>query len=319
MEEPDVGGDAAAAAATELSSPWGASTLGALLTSLLALALGWAAWRYLRRDPTTHDASASAARRRRGEGEEEPSWLLCPITQAIFRDPVFVVDSGNTYDRSAVLGYWARVGEARDPLTNVRLGSREIRTNWDVRRNVQAFLDKHPTQHPEGWDSREMLPPDRPEQDPPRALQEGGEGQDEGAAARLPPGAHAHCAAIAQAHGGRLPEAHLAHLANCFGVNAETLRQAFPEPREELAQEAAPAAAHAAANGPAAGAAAPAGGEAAAQEVPPLDIPAAARAHCDAVAQAHGGRLPDELLPHLARVFGLEEAGLRAAYGGAVG
>jgi hypothetical protein len=34
--------------------------------------------------------------------DAEPEELMCPITRTIFRDPVFVVDSGHTYERSAI-------------------------------------------------------------------------------------------------------------------------------------------------------------------------------------------------------------------------
>ena len=37
----------------------------------------------------------------------EPDELLCPINKAIFRDPVFVCGSGNTYERASIEGYWA--------------------------------------------------------------------------------------------------------------------------------------------------------------------------------------------------------------------
>ena len=35
--------------------------------------------------------------------DAEPEVLLCPITRAVFRDPVVLFDSGHTYERSAVL------------------------------------------------------------------------------------------------------------------------------------------------------------------------------------------------------------------------
>lgn len=48
--------------------------------------------------------------------------LLCPITQVMFRDPVFIPESGNTYERSAIETYWSgRPKCPRDPLTNVSL------------------------------------------------------------------------------------------------------------------------------------------------------------------------------------------------------
>lgn len=223
----------------------------------------------------------------------EPQHLLCPITQVLFRDPVFVIDSGNTYDRDALLRYWARVGEARDPLTNVSLASREVRTNWDARRQVQAFLDERPAYVPDGWDSRELLPPDRPAPRLPAApdLQEDQVPHD-----GLPASVHAHCRAVAQAHGGQLTEALVEHFALVFQVDADALRRAFPG-RPVVAGGG--------------GAAEP---EAAAQAAPVL--PPAARAHCDALAHAHNGVVPPELLQQAAQAFGVDAAVLRAAYGG---
>ena len=42
--------------------------------------------------------------------DAEPEVLLCPITRVMFRDPVMVVDSGHTYERSAILTHFERNG-----------------------------------------------------------------------------------------------------------------------------------------------------------------------------------------------------------------
>ena len=81
---------------------------------------------------------------------------MCPITHIMFRDPVVVVDSGHTYERSAILSHFRRNG-AKDPLTRLALSSTKVTTNWAVRQIVQAWLDKHPDVTPDGWDSRELL------------------------------------------------------------------------------------------------------------------------------------------------------------------
>ena len=78
------------------------------------------------------------------EPPDEPAHLLCPITRAMFRDPVFVPCSGNTYEREALEKFWSSApGRARDPLTNVetRANSRVVYTNWDKRREVRDYLD----------------------------------------------------------------------------------------------------------------------------------------------------------------------------------
>ena len=92
--------------------------------------------------------------------DAEPEELLCPITRTVFRDPVFVFDSGHTYERSAILSHFERNG-AKDPLTRRALSSTKVKTNWAMRNVVQAWLDKHPSVTPDGWDSRELLEPSK--------------------------------------------------------------------------------------------------------------------------------------------------------------
>ena len=78
----------------------------------------------------------------------------------MFRDPVMVVESGHTYERSAILSHFRRNG-AKDPLTGLALSSTKVMTIWAVRQIVQAWLDKHPGVTPDGWDSRELLEPSK--------------------------------------------------------------------------------------------------------------------------------------------------------------
>lgn len=231
---------------------------------------------------------------------QEPQHLLCPITHALFRDPVFVVDSGNTYEREAVLAYWTRVGEARDPLTNVHLPSRDVRTNWAVRRDVQAFLDEQPDYVPDGWDSREMLPPDRPVAAPAPEREEeepAGPAAEEADEDGLNASARAHCRAVAEMHGGTLSEPLIAHFAAAFQVEADALRRAFGQPRH-VAPEA-----EARAAGPRA------------ERDRRAALPPRVRAHCDAIARTLGGTLPEQSFAPLAASFGVDEAALRSAYG----
>ena len=89
---------------------------------------------------------------------EEPEELWCPITRTMFRDPVMVVESGHTYERSAVLAHFRRNG-AKDPLTRRALSSTKVMTIWAMRNVVQAWLDRHPGVTPDGWDSRELPEP----------------------------------------------------------------------------------------------------------------------------------------------------------------
>ena len=90
---------------------------------------------------------------------EEPEDLTCPITKLMFRDPVFVAGSGNTYERDAIETFWRDRRDRRDPLTNARLKNANLFTNWTKRREVDAWLTRPPTQTPEGWTSRTAPPP----------------------------------------------------------------------------------------------------------------------------------------------------------------
>ena len=90
----------------------------------------------------------------------EPDVLICPITRNMFRDPVVVVDSGHTYERSAVVSHFQCNG-TKDPLTGLALRSARVMTIWTVRQIVQDWLDKHPDVTPDGWDSRELLEPSK--------------------------------------------------------------------------------------------------------------------------------------------------------------
>ena len=93
--------------------------------------------------------------------EDEPEELMCPITRAMFRDPVVLFDSGHTYERNDILAHFERNG-AKDPLTRRALSSTKVMTNWAVRNVVQAWLDKHPGVTPTGgtvasfWSRRRM-------------------------------------------------------------------------------------------------------------------------------------------------------------------
>ena len=88
--------------------------------------------------------------------DDLPEELTCPITRTMFRDPVMVVDSGYTYEKSAILSHFELNG-AKDPFTNCALSDTRVVTNWTVRQIVQAWLDRHPDVTPDGWDSRELL------------------------------------------------------------------------------------------------------------------------------------------------------------------
>lgn len=88
---------------------------------------------------------------------EEPDSLCCPITRVLYSDPVVLVDSGNTYEREAILKHCSTTGWT-DPMTNEKLSSAAVVTNWDKRRDLESFLESHPDYIPH-WGSRAIPPP----------------------------------------------------------------------------------------------------------------------------------------------------------------
>jgi STIP1 family protein 1 len=66
-----------------------------------------------------------------------PEALCCPITYALFRDPV-TNSLGNTYERTALLRAWeGPPGARRDPLTNETVPDTRLVPNQDKRRQVR--------------------------------------------------------------------------------------------------------------------------------------------------------------------------------------
>ena len=98
--------------------------------------------------------------------EEEPLSLCCPITHCMYRDPVFVPESGTTYDREALHAFWRTAGARRDVLTNALITSDQVYVDWNKRREVAAWLSDHPGHQPAGWPDRTQPPP--PAAEPPR-------------------------------------------------------------------------------------------------------------------------------------------------------
>lgn len=87
---------------------------------------------------------------------EEPGNLCCPITYKMFRDPVLVCRSGQTYERSAIEKHFR--WSVRDPLSGISLPDRSIVTNVLARKCVEEWLNDNPGRTPDGWKSRKVPP-----------------------------------------------------------------------------------------------------------------------------------------------------------------
>ena len=111
------------------------------------------------------DDGEPAAQRRRLQ--EEPHDLLCPIKRVMFRDPVVLCATGHTFERAAI-EEWFRRGKRTCPETNVPLASFDMCTNINSRRLVETWLRENPDRTPDGWETREMLPPAHPQPGPAR-------------------------------------------------------------------------------------------------------------------------------------------------------
>jgi hypothetical protein len=100
----------------------------------------------------SEQAAASA------DADEEPPWLLCPISFGLFTDPVFTAD-GQTYERSSI-AQWFDEGYQTSPLTNLELPHAKLIPNFAMRRMVEEFKRGHA--HCDGEKEAESTATDQP-------------------------------------------------------------------------------------------------------------------------------------------------------------
>ena len=75
------------------------------------------------------------------EGQREtPFSFQCPITHELMVDPVDTAD-GQTYERAAI-EQWLRHHDT-SPVTNARLGSKQLNTNYGLRRAISEWAQKY--------------------------------------------------------------------------------------------------------------------------------------------------------------------------------
>ena len=85
-----------------------------------------------------------------------PDELLCPITYALFRDPVVAAD-GRTYELHALLAFWRRrpLADFVGGAAHARAGLRPAHV---TRRRVRQWLSAHTQSIPDGWDTADPGP-----------------------------------------------------------------------------------------------------------------------------------------------------------------
>eukprot|EP00210_Caulerpa_lentillifera_P005359 g5121.t1 len=66
--------------------------------------------------------------------------ICCPITKDIMKDPVIVMESGNTYDRSSIEEWFDR-GHSTDPLSNKKLESTDLIPDCSLQDICLDYLD----------------------------------------------------------------------------------------------------------------------------------------------------------------------------------
>ena len=85
---------------------------------------------------------------------EIPEDIICPITCCIMTDPVILMESGNTYEREAILK-WVKQKKT-DPLTNEAISDETIAPNRTIKRMIVSFLDKQ-RRHQSGYFSSHLF------------------------------------------------------------------------------------------------------------------------------------------------------------------
>eukprot|EP00210_Caulerpa_lentillifera_P005611 g5367.t1 len=90
---------------------------------------------------TLHNATGSQDQSQ-DQSQKLEDCLRCPISGEIMSDPVLLRETGMTYDRSSI-EEWFKRGNDRDPLTNVRVESKELMLNFALRAACLTILEKH--------------------------------------------------------------------------------------------------------------------------------------------------------------------------------
>ena len=115
-----------------------------------------------RRCPKGHKNELEVASEEVDSEEVDMDHLICSITGAMFKDPMLVVDSGQTYECRAIQEHFRKNGFS-DPMTRIPCSSNpKLVPNFLARRGVQAWLEQNPETIPDGWSNRRVGKPSKP-------------------------------------------------------------------------------------------------------------------------------------------------------------
>lgn len=68
-----------------------------------------------------------------------PEAFMCPITHELMTDPVILIADSQTYERSAIEG-WFATGRRISPLTGEKVGSTNCRDNYALKHAIEVSL-----------------------------------------------------------------------------------------------------------------------------------------------------------------------------------
>jgi hypothetical protein len=73
--------------------------------------------------------------------KEPPKKLCCPISSKLMKNPVIVVESGQTYDKESIMTWLAK--HETDPLTGKEITNIQFAINYAIKRQVEEWVTKH--------------------------------------------------------------------------------------------------------------------------------------------------------------------------------
>lgn len=88
----------------------------------------------------------------------EPASLRCPLSKAMFRDPVIIICTGYTYERTWILKHFE--SSLSDPITGETV-SGELQVNRAVRDSVEEWIHSNRDITPQGWEDKTIPDPDK--------------------------------------------------------------------------------------------------------------------------------------------------------------
>lgn len=77
------------------------------------------------------------------EEKNVPQNFFCPISLEIMKDPVIVVETGQTYERSEIIDWWSKRPVQVDPMTNLQLKNPKLVPNIALRNTIEEFMKAH--------------------------------------------------------------------------------------------------------------------------------------------------------------------------------